>query len=685
MLETIKPHNRSTMGIMKKTILFLSLLAVPAVAQASSGNVVRQVNVFLGTSGDHGQMAPGAACPFGMVSVCPDSSPHQHAGYDYSVPTISGISINRVSGIGCGGSGGNLSIRPALEDEPLSIVKGSEDAHPGYYSAMLSNGVGVELTAALNMAVEKYTFPAGCERVFSIDFASSIDSRNVDCFFDFTSDRTVEGWVEAPTACARGCYRLYFNVSADRDFTVRSRDDRAAVLVFREDVRDVEFRVAVSPVDVKSANAVMSDASGLSFRKIRSDAVAQWKDKLDKIMVRGGDREQRALFYSLLYRVYLSPMMVTSPDGRYKGTDGKIYDCSGFTYYSSWSVWDSFRSKFPLLCLIDPSSMRDISRSMADVFRTGKRDWATPHESVPTVRTEHSVVMLLDAFLKGAADRAALEVAYPGMKEEAGRLPMRSPDQKMESSYDLWALGGIARILGEDADADRYLGAADSLFMGVWPSEFMSVTDDFAKMKGNGLYQGSRWQYRWAAPHFIDKMIRLEGRENLEEELEEFFSRHYFNQGNEPDIHTPFMFNLFGAPEKTQALVRSLLADDGMVHLYGGNAEYPEPFVGRAFRNAVDGLAPEMDEDDGTMSAWYVFCSMGFYPVVVGSDVYEVFSPLYDRIRIRSGESSVTIRTKGRKSPDDVIRGIEVNGRPVDGYGLPHSALSGKSRVVIRY
>ncbi len=668
---------------MKKIILLISIIAI--FSPYSAADNLKYVNMFLGTSGDHGQMAPGAAFPLGMISVCPDSEPHQHAGCDFSVPAVSGISINRVSGIGCGGSGGNISVRPAVLGTPLEIVKGTESAHPGYYSARFSNGVRAELTATQNMAVERYMFMEGKERTLFIDFASSFDTRNVRCFFDITSSRTIGGWVEGPTACARGQYKLYFSIAADCDFGIVHRDDETVLLGFPTRVEAVELRIAVSPAGQKEADDILSLNSGLSFRRIHSDAAAAWNSKLGRIDVKGSNAEQRTLFYTFLYRLYLSPMMVTSFDGKYRGTDGKIYECKDFTYYSSWSVWDSFRTKFPLLCLIDPEAMRDISRSMADVFRTGKRDWATSHESVPTVRTEHSVIMLLDAFRRGAADETCLRVAYPGMKEEAERLPMRTLDQKLESSYDLWALGNIAAILGNDIDSAIYSRWADSIFMNVWPSEFMKVTDDFVKMKGNGLYQGSRWQYRWAAPHCIAKMIELEGKDKLENELEEFFGRHYFNQGNEPDIHTPFLFNAFGAPEKTQALVRSLLTDDSMVHLYGGNAEYPEPFVGRAFRNAPDGLAPEMDEDDGTMSAWYIFSSMGFYPVVVGEDTYEVFSPIYDRIRIRNGESVISIRTKGRRHPEDVIRGITVNGKPSDGYHISHSALSGRSRVIFRY
>lgn len=665
---------------MRRTILVL-LFSI-GIQLSSFADNTRYVNMFLGTSGDHGQMAPGAACPFGMISVCPDSKPPQHAGYDYSVPEISGISINRVSGIGCRGCGGNLSVLPDLRDATLSIV--DQSAHPGYYSATLSNGVRAELTATVNMAVERYVFNACDNRCISINFASAIDKRNVSCFFDIPSGNSITGWVESPTACARGQYKWYFSISSDRKFSVVHRDDETATFRFPDEAKSVELRIAVSPVSQSCADDILRSNAGLSFDRIHKNALSLWRDKLDRVQVKGSTEEQRTIFYTLLYRLYLSPMMATSNDGKYKGTDGRIYECEDFTYYSSWSIWDSFRSKFPLLCLIDPSAMRDISRSLADIFRTGKRDWATPHESVPTVRTEHSVIMLLDAYVRGAADKISLEVAYSGMKDEAGRLPMRTPDQKMESSYDLWALGKIAEILGQNEDARKYSSQSDSIFANIWPSEFMEINDDFAKMKGNGLYQGSRWQYRWAAPHCIDKMIALKGKERLCAELSEFFDRHYFNQGNEPDIHTPFLFNMFGAPEKTQKIVRDLLTDENMVHIYGGNAEYPEPFVGRAFRNAPDGLAPEMDEDDGTMSAWYIFSSIGLYPAVPGDEKYEVFAPLYDKVRIKNGESVISIRVKGRKHPEDVVKKITVNGKPVSGYEIPHSALSGRSRIVMR-
>ena len=207
----------------------------------------------------------------------------------------------------------------------------------------------------------------------------------------------------------------------------------------------------------------------------------------------------------------------------------------------------------------------------------------------------------------------------------------------------------------------------------------MTVTPEFEQMKGNGLYQGTRWQYRWAMPIYADKMIEWVGQEQLADELGTFFSRHLFNQGNEPDIQTPFMFNLFGHPERTDSLVHALLTDETMIHRYGGNAEYPEPFVGRAFRDRPDGYAPEMDEDDGTMSAWYLFSQMGLYPICLGTDRYELFTPLFSRIILHLKDHDVTfIRNCEPASAKKVI----VDGEPLPDFAISHSKLVNAKEII---
>ena len=139
---------------MKRVLLLIVSLCAAMVCSAQNE---KYVNLFLGTSGDHGQMSPAAAVPFGAIAVGPDSSPGSHVGYDYAVETVSGVSINRVSGVGCSGTSCNLSVKPALPGDVLKIVKGTEVAYPGYYATKFDNGVKGEFTATKNMAVERYT------------------------------------------------------------------------------------------------------------------------------------------------------------------------------------------------------------------------------------------------------------------------------------------------------------------------------------------------------------------------------------------------------------------------------------------------------------------------------------------------------------------------------------------------
>ena len=151
--------------IRRYPFLLLTLCTVASVAQNT-----KYVNLFIGTSGDNGQVAPGAAAPFGMVCVCPDNDPRSHAGYDYAVTKVSGIAGNRLSG-----GGGNLRIRPVAPSQELHMKKNHEKATPGYYSTAFTNGIKTELTATHAMAVERYKFPRSISAALWVDFASTFE------------------------------------------------------------------------------------------------------------------------------------------------------------------------------------------------------------------------------------------------------------------------------------------------------------------------------------------------------------------------------------------------------------------------------------------------------------------------------------------------------------------------------
>ena len=646
----------------------------------------RYVNLFMGTAGDHGQVSPAAQLPLGLVSVGPDSKIPSHAGYDYAVPAISGISVTRISGVGGNGSGGNLRILPAPKDAEVSLVKGTESAVPGYYAARLDNGVAVRLTATNHCALEQYRFPRKGDCTLFVDFDSAIDHRRSQTHYAVLDAQNVEGWVVSSTVGNAGAYKLYFRLHCDVPFTVASADSLSAQLRFPAGTRKVEVRIGLSSLSEASAAEELAALAGRRFGQLRAAAARAWASVLGKVDVKGSTPEQRTLFYTGLYRVYLSPFHATF-GGKYKGTDTVVREAPDWTFYSGWSMWDTYRAKFPLLTLLDPDAMEDICKSLVSLYQTGKKNWATLQEPVPTVRTEHSQLALLDAWMKGIRG-FDLAAAFPAMEAEAdaGRpagsrlgLTRNSPDQKMETLYDLWAMGQIARIIGNEEAATRYLAESAALFEQTWKEDFMTITPAFEQMKGNGLYQGTRWQYRWAVPVYADKMIDWVGADQLADELSEFFRRHLFNQGNEPDIQTPFMFNLFGHPARTDAVVHALLTDDAMIHRYGGNAEYPEPFVGRAFQNRLEGYAPEMDEDDGTMSAWYLFSQLGFYPVCLGTDRYELFTPLFDKAVLHLPGHDVKLI---RKCAPASARAVTVDGERLPGFSITHTRLTSARKIV---
>ena len=650
----------------------------PSVAQNT-----KYVNLFIGTSGDNGQVAPGAAAPFGMVCVCPDNDPRSHAGYDYAVTKVSGISVNRLSGVGCSGGGGNLRIRPVAPSQELHIKKSREKATPGYYSTAFTNGIKTELTATNAMAVERYKFPRSLSAALWIDFASTFEDV-ATCHYKRISETSIEGYVQAKNVCGHGCYKLYFSLNTSQPFQLEEQKETTACLTFGKKVRSVEVRIGLSALSSELASWECARWEKMDFEDVKSRTADQWEKQLSAIDVKGGKKDDRVIFYTSLYRTYLSPADVSSPDGAYLGTDGKVYISEDFRYYSNWSLWDTFRTKFPLLVLTEPAKMRDMATSLIHLYATGKKDWSTGFESTPTVRTEHAVILLLDAYRKGITN-LDFRKGYAGMKQEMERLPMRSPDQKMESAYDLWAMARIAEIIGEKADSEQYRQRSVSLFEETWKKEFMNVTPAFEVMKNNGLYQGTRWQYRWAAPQYIDKMIEWVGQDSLRLQLTYFFDHHLYNQGNEPDIHVPYLFNRLGAPEKTQQIVRSLMTEP-MIHKYGGNSEFKTPYLGKAFKNAPEGYSPEMDEDDGTMSAWYVFGAMGFYPLLVGDEYYDLTSPLFDRVLLRLANGNVlTIQTEGRKKKDAPIKSIHFNGEKIADYRISHNELIKGGELIFNY
>lgn len=661
-------------------------LAADGNGGSPDADVLKKVNLFIGTGGDYGQLAPGATMPFGMIHVAPDSDPRQHPGYDYEVAAISGFSINRLSGVGGNGCGGNVSVLPLTGgSEKVALVKETETAMPGYYAATLTNGVKVRTTATRHMAVEEYAFPAGSEARLRVRPASAFD-KTFKAEFRALSGSVAEGMAECKNTCGRGRYHLYYRLYASAPFAVEEKDGGTKELVFGALPEGrVEIRIVVGTGLKETLENVTETAVWLEpFNTLKRKAGAAWEEILRTARVEGGTADEQTIFYTALYRTFHSPFVVTDDwFPTFLGTDGKEHR-TDFTYYSSWSLWDTYRTKFPLITLLQPERSQDIMQSLATLYMTGKKDWSTEYECVPTVRTEHAIATLLDAYRQGISI-PNLREAYPGMTDEVKRMPMKQPDQCLETASDYWALGQLARELGYGKDAKKWTQRGEAIFDSIWPKEFQHIDGSFTKMRGNGLYQGTRWQYRWGAPMYLSRMVQFAGKEALVQELNDFFAQELYNQGNEPDIHVPFLFGRLGMPEKTGDVVRRLSREEA-THRYGGQDAYPEPFVGRAFTNAPRGYCPEMDEDDGAMSAWYVFSAIGMYPTVVGEAAYDLFSPLFSKTTLRLGKGrTLVIRTEGRTSPAQQVKKVTWNGKKVKSFRIAHKKIKEGGELVFWY
>ncbi len=652
---------------------------------ASAQDVLDNVNLFIGTANDYGQMTPGACMPYSQVQVCPDSKPRQHPGYDYEVTQISGFSVNRLSGVGGSGCGGNVSLMPDETGADVHLIKSTEQASPGYYSVKLSNGVWFTATANRRMAVERFSFPSAEKAVLLLDPGTAFD-KVYNSSFNKTGENVGQGYIDCANTCRRGNYHLYYRLYTSTPFEMQELDGGKKMLTFPNlSARYVEVRIVLSTGLEKELDAMKeSDVWRTDFLTMVEQAQRQWRQLLSTVKVEGGTADQRTIFYTSLYRTFHSPFAVTDRNMKhYLGTDGREYEAKDFTYYSSWSLWDTYRTKFPLITLLDPRRSSDIMQSLSALYITGKKDWSTQYECVPTVRTEHAIATLLDAYRQGISI-PNLRDAYPGMKKEVEGLSLKSPDQCLEAAGDFWALGQLAGELGMQDDAKKWDARGEEIFDSIWPREFQKIDDSFLKMRGNGLYQGTRWQYRWGAPMFLDRMINMVGKKGLAQELVTFFEKELYNQGNEPDIHVPFLFARLGMPQKT-GLTVCPLATEVVTHRYGGNDAYPTPWVGCAFTNAPRGYAPEMDEDDGAMSAWYVFASIGLYPLVVGEAQYEVFSPLFDKVIMHIADKEVVIITKGRTDKNQPLKYATWNGKVLQNWRLAVSELKKGGELVFVY
>ncbi|MBN2308665.1 MAG: GH92 family glycosyl hydrolase [Candidatus Hydrogenedentes bacterium] len=697
----------------------------------SSRSPLECVNLFNATSGDHGQVYPGAEMPFGVVKLAPDTFPgavtgSAHAGYDYEDRRLLGFSHLRFSGVGNHGVGGNLLLLPTLQDSAftpeeynLPFDKASEQASPGYYHVVVGEpGIRAELTASDRVGVHRYTFPREGRPHVLVDFGRGFTPiRDAHCIA--LDHRELVGEFTSQQMPPHGWYRMFFSIRFEFPFEsiqynlgevrgvplgATGLDRRLAALIRfpATQAGPVLVKVGLSSISVEQARRnIEAEVPDWDFDAARERCSRAWGRVLNRIDV-SGDGESRDLLYTHLYRACLSPFDITE-DGRYMGDDGEVRKAQGYTHYNGWSIWDTYRTKFPLVALLEPGRTRDMMHSLTVAMLERRDRLPIEHQfdshgfcPVPNVRYELANTILLDAFQKGIPlhdsvatyglmrDIACSE--YPEELERLGYVPRR-PDLTCEYAYDNWAAAEMAHALGYKEDAAFFRKRA-GLFRNTWDDSirffrardeqgaWLDFPDDPTVVEEKYVYEGSMWHWRWPVVHAVGEMVELlGGRDSYVEELQYFFEHDLHNHGNEPGVHAPWLFAAAGAPWLSQKWVRMVLTEP-MVQHYGTHGFLPEPFRGRIYENTPIGMIPEMDDDDGCMAAWYVFSSMGLFPLCPGRPLYALGAPLFEEVTIRH-ESGRDFRITAQNWADRnwYVQSARLNGADWDCPWLQHADI----------
>ncbi|MEV5878923.1 GH92 family glycosyl hydrolase [Streptomyces sp. NPDC052101] len=560
-----------------------ALIATPAApaAERTDGHLTDLVNPFIGSQ-DEGNTFPGAAVPFGMVQLSPDTG--HMTGYDYTQNRIRGFSLVHLSGVGCR-LGGDLPVLPTTGDvtqtDYAKYAAGfshqDETASPGYYRVGLASGIRAELTATARTGVQRYTFPATDKANVLLNAAQSLH-KTVSTSVEILDDHTVRTSITGHGFCRdTGPYTVHTITRFSRPFTAYgtwngqtvtpgSRTGPGGAYVRFDTTKDrtVEATTALSYVDAAGAAGNLRAEGGRSFDAVRERAREEWEKRLAGVQVHGGASTLRRTFYSSLYRSFLAPNIGGDTDGRYLGWDRRVHHADGFTYYQNWSLWDTYRTQAQLLALLAPTEARDMARSVVAIDEDGGwlPKWGYGPVETNIMSGDPVTPFLTTAYqmglLKGFEERAyrALKknadgippAGLPGIGREAnaeylarGFAPFVQdrPYAKMgDSDYHHGAsvtleyaladamLAQMARGLGHGADAARYAARAQNyrnIFdpaTGFFRARDASgaFTGSADPTRGTGFHEGTAWQYQWLVPQDVPGMVRLIGGERAANE-----------------------------------------------------------------------------------------------------------------------------------------------------------------------
>ncbi len=706
-----------------------------------TGEYTQYVDPFIGTGGTPwtcGMLSPAATVPFGAVRLGPDTSfaggiyitKMNTSGYYYEQRHILGFSHSRLSGTGAEDYG-IFRVTPVTGKRNAGVIPYShinETATPGYYALYLQTmNCLVELTADTHTGVHRYTFNNSKDARLYLDVTSVAAGRWSDGGFVAVDENT--GMITGG-AVIHGTFSdryqglpVYFAATADK--AIKSYEisgdptDLGIDLNFGELKNEsIELKLAISFVSVENAKLNLdAETAGLTFDDVRDNAVADWEERLSSIKISSKDDEIKTVFYTALYHSMIMPTDFTDVNGEYLGFDKKTHVAEGYTYRSDMSLWDTCRNTHSLYTLIAPEIQTDCLNSLVEMAKSGGAlpRWPQGAGYTSSMLGDPANIVITESYLKGLRD-FDVETAYEYMKlssevkpdrdgrdwikeyNEYGYVPNdiskgdESVSRTVEYSWQDNAIAVLAEELGKTEDVAKY--SEKSMYYknvfnpetkyfqarnsdGNFESHFSPYITTFydavmIKKFADCYCEGSARQWRWSAIHDIDGMIELFGsKEYFVSELDDFMKDASLTRaavdpgagywvGNQHDIHTPYLFSNAGRPDLTQKWVRWTLKN--------------------RFSDDINGL--DGNDDGGTLSSWYVFSAMGFYPLA-GTDKYWLGSPNLDSAEISLPNGKVLKITAENQSDKNVyVEKTTLNGKELDGCYITHEELINGGELV---
>ncbi len=682
-------------------------------------------------SGGHGHVFVGASVPFGAVQLGPNNIYKGWdwcSGYHYSDSLIIGFSHLHLSGTGIGDLADVLFMPIAGE---VKLDKGkqtfphngflstfshkNEVAKPGYYSVKMDNGVAVTLTASEHVGFHQYQFPKAKDAHVMIDLKEGINDKSTDTYLEQIDEHTLIGY-RFSSGWAKD-QKVFFAISSSKPWKnihiynegnylsdKKGQGNSIKGVIEFEQAAFVELKVGISPVSSENAlSNIKAEIPNWDFQAVVNKADEKWNKELSRINIQTKIVSDKRIFYTSLFHSMIHPSLFNDHNGDYMGSDKKNHTDKKNQNYSIFSTWDTYRAAHPLLNLIAPDRINDIIKSMLNIFdEQGHLPiWHLNANETGTMVGISSLQIIAEAYLKGYRNYD-VEKAYTAIKTTAMSdlrgldfvqkfqlIPTdiklrRTVANALELAISDGSIALMAKEMGKNQDYEYFKKRSENyrlyydsitgffrgkLSNGTWSQNFdplkstMPWSADYA--------EGNAWQYLWLVPQDIAGLKKLIGGEKVFiSRLDQFFSENaksndeplidltgligQYAHGNEPSHHISYLYAYAGQQWKTAEKVRYIMRE--FYH------DDPDGIIG--------------NEDCGQMSAWYIFSSLGFYPVFPASQIYVLGSPLYEKATIKLPNNKLfTVIAKGASVENKFIQKVSINGKILNDPFFTHQQL----------